>query len=151
MSKPQSVKEYLNTVTGEREEPFHQLRETVLANLGDGFEETMSYGMIGYVVPHSLYPSGYHCSPELPLPFANLANQKSHIGFYNMGLYADPDIYAWFVEEYGKRSKYKLNMGKSCVRFKRMNDIPYDLIGELMQKFTVENYIALYENQIKTK
>ncbi len=150
MSKPTTIEECIANVPEDRIEAFTTLRKTITTNLSQGFEECMNYGMLGYVVPHSLYADGYHCDPKLPLPFANLANQKGHIGFYNMGLYADPEIYDWFVEEYAKVSKYKLNMGKSCVRFKRMNDIPYDLIGEVMKKFTVESYVKLYEGHIKT-
>ena len=144
-----TVEDYIANVPEERREAFIKLRETILSSIPDGFEECINYGMIGYVVPHSVYPDGYHCSPELPLPFANIANQKNFIGFYHMGIYAQPDLLKWFQDEYPNHSKYKLNMGKSCVRFKRVNDIPYDLIGEVMTKMTVQDWIGLYETQIK--
>lgn len=148
--KPATVQEYLNSIQEERQVPFDKLRNTVLENIPSGFEETMNYGMIGYVVPHSIFPAGYHCDPKLPLPFANIANQKNFIALYHMGIYADESIYKWFVEEYGKRCKYKLDMGKSCIRFKKMEDIPYDLIAELMRKFTPEQWIELYQkNYVK--
>lgn len=145
-----SVDEYLSKVPEERQEAFNKLRQVILDNIPEGFDERLSYGMIGYVVPHELYPAGYHCSPELPLPFANIANQKNFIGFYHMGVYANKEVYDWFVNEYPKHCKYKLDMGKSCVRLKKMNDIPYDLIGELMQKMTVQDWIDLYEKNIKS-
>lgn len=141
--------DYASKVPAERQEPFNRLRKVIQDNIPVDFEETMSYGMIGYVVPKSIYPAGYHCSPELPLPFASIASQKNFIGFYHMGVYANPDLYRWFVEEYEKRCKYKLDMGKSCVRLKRMDDIPYDLFGELMQKMSVQNWIDLYEENYK--
>lgn len=125
------------------------LRQCILDNLPSGFEETMSYGMIGYVVPHSIYPGGYHCNPELPLPFLNIASQKNYIAFYHSGLYADPEIKEWFVETYKTRIPAKLDMGKSCVRFKNPEQIPYDLLGELCKKISVSDWILLYENQIR--
>lgn len=144
-----TVQEYLDNIPEERSEAFHKLRDTILSNLPEGFEERINYGMIGYVVPHSIYPDGYHCDTKLPLPFANIANQKNFIGFYHMGIYANPDLYKWFTTEYAERCKYKLDMGKSCVRLKKMNDIPYDLIGSLMSKMTVNDWISLYEQQLK--
>ena len=114
-----------------------------------GFNEELNYGMPGWVVPHSLYPGGYHVNPKLPLPFASIASQKNFIGFYHMGVYANPELLAWFKEEYGKRCKYKLDMGKSCVRLKRMDDIPFDLIGELMSRITVNDWISAYEDGVK--
>ncbi|MBL4703560.1 MAG: DUF1801 domain-containing protein [Flavobacteriales bacterium] len=115
----------------------------------EGFSEELNYGMPGYVVPHSLYPAGYHCAPELPLPFASFASQKNFIGFYHMGLYADPELLEWFVSEYPKHCKRKLDMGKSCIRFKKMDDIPYKLLGELMAKITPQDWISKYESNIK--
>ena len=144
-TKPTTIKEYLAQVPEERKEAFEKLRKIILDNIPKGFSEEMSYGMLGYVVPHSIYPKGYHCNTDLPLPFASLANQKNFIGFYHMGIYANPELYDWFITEYKKVCKYKLDMGKSCVRFKKMNDIPYDLIGELMQKMTVKNWVESYE------
>lgn len=143
------VNDYLAQVPEDRQEAFNKLRDIMVENLPEGFTETMSYGMIGYVVPHELYPNGYHVNPKLPLPFANLASQKNFIGFYHMGLYANPDLIEWFQTEYKARCKYKLDMGKSCVRLKRMNDIPFDLITELMQKISVQDWITTYETNIK--
>jgi len=141
--------EYVSNIPEERQAVFSKLRQTVLDNMPTGFEERMSYGMIGYIVPKTIYPAGYHCNTELPLPFANLASQKNFIAFYHMGVYAKPELYKWFTEEYAKRCKYKLDMGKSCVRFKKMDDIPFDLIGELMQKMTVADWVATYEENYK--
>ena len=141
--------EYIAQLPEERQEPFRKLRAIINDNIPEGFKERMSYGMIGWVVPHELYPGGYHCTPELPLPFLNLASQKNFIGFYHMGIYANPELYKWFVEEYPKHSKYKLDMGKSCVRMKRMNDIPYELIEETVKKMTVQDWIDLYETNLK--
>jgi Domain of unknown function (DU1801) len=144
-----SPSEYLQALPGERREAFEKLRETLLENLPDGFQEVMSYGMIGYVVPHRLYPAGYHCDPKLPLPFAGIASQKNFITFYHMGLYADQELFDWFVGEYPKHSKNKLDMGKSCVRFKKPEHIPFELIGALIQKMTVDDWVGIYEANIK--
>jgi hypothetical protein len=112
----------------------------------------MNYGMIGYCVPHSIYPKGYHCKPEQPLPFAFIASQKNFIAFHHMGLYGSPELLKWFVTEYPKHSTAKLDMGKGCVRFKKMDMIPFKLIGELMKKISVKDWINLYEkNFLKTK
>ncbi len=151
-SKSKTINEYLNEIPPERAEAFGKLRNTIVKNLPKGFQEGMSYGMIGYYVPHSIYPKGYHCIPELPLPFAVLAAQKNLIAFYHMGIYGNPDLLKWFVTEFPKHSTAKLDMGKSCVRFKKMNDIPYQLIGELMKKISVKDWISLYEkNYLKSK
>ena len=107
--------------------------------------------MIGYVVPHSIYPDGYHCDPKLPLPLMNLASQKNFIAVYNMAIYAKKEIYDWFVSEYPKHCKRKLDMGKSCIRFKYLDDIPYELIGELASKITVDEWINYYESAIKNR
>ncbi len=147
--KPSTVKEYLAALPEERKAAFSELRKTILDNLPKGFEEGMSYGMIGYVVPHSIYPEGYHCDPKLPLPFASIANQKNFIAFYHMGIYANKELYDWFVAEYPKHSKFKLDMGKSCVRFKKVDDIPYELIAQVMQKMTLEDWVNLYDKNIK--
>lgn len=144
-----SVEEYINAVPEERKAAFKKLRETILRNIPEGFREEMSYGMIGYVIPHELYPPGYHVDPKLPLPFTNIASQKNFIGFYHSGIYAMPKLHDWFVEEYKKHSKYKLDMGKSCVRLKRPDDIPFDLIGELMAKVSPEEFIKVYESTLK--
>lgn len=144
-----TVQDYIEKLPDERKEAFNRLRETILKHLPSGFEECISYGMIGYVVPHSLYPKGYHCDPKLPLPMINLANQKNFIALYHMGVYANPDLLNWFVDEFPKHSKSKLDMGKSCIRFKKMNDIPYDLIAELIAKVSVEKWIESYESAFK--
>ncbi|WP_410510899.1 DUF1801 domain-containing protein [Paenibacillus sp. BR2-3] len=120
------------------EKKLKRLRETIKENLPPGFEEKTAYGMIGYVVPHRIYPSGYHVTPGQPLPFISLASQKNYIALYHMGIYTVPDVLAWFQEEYPKHVKTKLDMGKSCIRFKKMDSIPYDLIAELCRKITVE-------------
>lgn len=144
-----SPEEYIEKVPEERKEYFSALRKTILDNLPNGFEETMSYGMIGYVVPHSKYPAGYHCDPKLPLPFMSIASQKNFIAFYHMGIYAEPELYKWFTEEYPKHSKRKLDMGKSCVRFKKAEEIPLELIAQLVQKMDANKWIEVYEKNYK--
>ena len=148
-SKAKTPEQYLSELPEDRKEPVKLLRQQILDNLPKGVEERMSYGMLGYVIPHSVYPDGYHCTPENPLPFMNLASQKNFVAVYSMVLYAKKDLMEWFVSEYSKRCKYKLDMGKSCIRFKRMHDIPYDLIGELTSKVSTEEWIALYESLYK--
>lgn len=137
--------QYVAQLPDDRKEAINALRQTIQENLPPGFEEAMSYGMIGYVVPHSLYPAGYHCDPKLPLPFLSIASQKNFVAVYHMGMYADPVLLDWFTTEYAKRVKGKLDMGKSCVRFKKPQEIPVGLIGELASKMTVEDWIALYK------
>lgn len=141
--------DYCKKVPAERRDVFNELRQTVLENLPKGFEETMNYGMIGYVVPKSTYPAGYHCDPDLPLPFMNIANQKNFIGFYHMGIYSDPKLLKWWETNYPKHCKYKLDMGKSCIRFKRMDDIPIKLVGQLVKKVSVKAWIKQYELSVK--
>ncbi len=141
--------EYLQAIPSDRREPIEKLRETILENIPDGFREEMSYNMIGYVVPHSLYPPGYHCDPKLPLPFVAIASQKNFIALYHMGIYAMPDLFDWFVTEYPKNVNSKLDMGKSCIRFKKPADIPFALIGRLMQKITVEDWVEAYESAFR--
>jgi hypothetical protein len=141
--------EILSNVPPERVEPFNKLHETIVKNLPSGFEPTISYGGLGYVVPHSLYPDGYHCKPSEPLPFAGIASQKHTINFYHMGIYSDPKLLNWFVSEYPKHCNQKLDMGKSCIRFKKLNQIPYQLIGELMRKVSVNDWITTYEMNLK--
>lgn len=141
--------QYLAQLPDDRKEAINALRQTIQENLPAGFEETMSYGMIGYVVPHSLYPAGYHCDPKLPLPFLSIASQKNFVAVYHMGIYADPALLDWFTAEYAQRVKGKLDMGKSCIRFKKPHEIPVGLIGELASKMTVEDWIALYEKGLK--
>ncbi|SHJ69669.1 protein of unknown function (DU1801) [Maribacter aquivivus] len=141
--------EYIAQLPQERKVVIEKLRGTILENLPNGFEEQLSYGMLGYIVPHSLYPAGYHVQPELPLPFINLASQKNFIALYHSGIYAEPAIMNWFKNEYPNHCKRKLDMGKSCVRFKSMDDIPYELIAELCTKMTPTEWISLYEKNIK--
>ena len=148
-SKALTPSDYIAELPEDRKKVMEQLRKTIMENLPEGFQEGMGYGMLGYAVPHSIYPKGYHCNPKDPLPFMGLASQKNFIAFYHMGVYADKNLYDWFVAEYAKRCKYKLDMGKSCVRFKKMDDIPYDLIAELVQKISVQDWIALYESAFK--
>ncbi|MDC6366141.1 MULTISPECIES: DUF1801 domain-containing protein [Flavobacteriaceae] len=141
--------EYIGKLPQDRKEAISKLRETVKNNLPNGFLECISYKMIGYVVPHEIYPSGYHCDPNLPLPFINIASQKHFVALYHSGIYADKKLHNWFVTEYPKHIKTKLDMGKSCIRFKKLETIPYELIAELCQKMTPSDWIALYEKNIK--
>ena len=148
-SKAKTIEEYLSNLPEERKQYFEKLMQVIQNNIPKGFEKTISYGFIGYVVPHSLYSAGYHCTPELPLPFISLANQKWFIAFYHMWMYADEELSNWFIWEYEKVCKYKLDMWKSCVRFKKMDDIPYELIWELVKKMSVKDWIKLYEKRVK--
>lgn len=148
-SEARNPKEYLEFLSENRKEIIAELRRVILKNLPKGFEEVMAYGMLGYVVPHSIYPKGYHVDPKQPLPFVSLASQKNFIALYHMGLYADPILLKWFRDEYKKESKTKLDMGKSCIRFKKAEQIPLDLIGRLINKITVKNWIIGYEKLCK--
>lgn len=148
-SEAKNVKEYLEQLPEDRAEAVEQLRRTLKKNLPKGFEETLGYGMLCYVVPHALYPDGYHCDPKTPLPFISLASQKNFIALYHMGLYGDPKLLKWFTDEYAKRVKGKLDMGKSCIRFKKPEQIPYDLLAELFSKIDPVQWIALYEKNLK--
>ncbi|MCH2235727.1 MAG: DUF1801 domain-containing protein [Crocinitomicaceae bacterium] len=149
-NQPSTIEEYFDTLPKDRIEPMSKLRDVILENLPDGFDERLSYRMPGYVVPHDIYPGGYHCDPKLPLPFMSIASQKNFVALYHMGIYANPDLLDWFVAEYPKHCKRKLDMGKSCIRFKKMDDIPYELIGELVTKMTVEDWVNIYEANVKT-
>ncbi|MBK8241979.1 MAG: DUF1801 domain-containing protein [Saprospiraceae bacterium] len=144
-----TVEEILINLPQDRVEPFNKLHDVIVKNLPKGFEAAISYGGLGYVIPHSLYPAGYHCKPSEPLPFAGLASQKNSINFYHMGIYSDPKLLNWFVNEFPKHTKQKLDMGKSCIRFKKFDDIPYQLIGELMKKMSVNDWINIYEKNLK--
>lgn len=144
-----TVEDYLKQIPDEQKEMFNHIRDCIVQNLPAGFEECISYGMIGYVVPHSLYKDGYHCDPKLPLPFMALAAQKNFIAFYHMGIYAKPDLYDWFTKSYLHSTPTKLDIGKSCLRFKKTALVPYALIGELVQKMTPKEWIAIYENLYK--
>ena len=150
-STEKTVSEYLNQLPEERKSAFLKLRNSILNNLPKGFKEEMSYGMLGYVVPHTIYPNGYHCNPKLPLHFINIASQKNFIALYHMGIYANPGLLEWFSSEYTKHSTQKLDMGKSCIRFKKWDQIPFDLIAELAGKMSVEDWIDCYETQIKNR
>ncbi|MEX0272887.1 MAG: DUF1801 domain-containing protein [Flavobacteriaceae bacterium] len=147
--KANTPDEYVQNVPDDRREVISKLRKTIKDHLPSGFEECISYGMLGYVVPHSIYPQGYHCDPKLPLPFMNVASQKNFVAVYHSGIYASGELLEWFTGEYPKYSKRKLDMGKSCIRFKNMNDVPYELIGELCTKMTVEDWVSLYEKNVR--
>lgn len=143
--------QYIAELPEDRKAVIQKLRKVVIDNIPSGFVEEMGYGILGYVVPHSLYPKGYHCNPKDPLPFFGMASQKNTVNIYHMGVYADPKLHDWFVAEYPKYCKSKLDMGKSCIRFKKLDEIPYDLIGELVAKMTVEQWIELYEVSFNKK
>ena len=144
-----TVQDYLDNVIEERKPFFNKLRQTIIDNLPEGFHEEISYGMIGYVVPHDIYPNGYHVKPELPLPYMNIASQKSHVALYHSGIFSIPELNEWFQNEYPNHCKYKINMSKSCVRLKKMEDIPFELIAELIKKISVQDYIKVYEEKLK--
>jgi uncharacterized protein YdhG (YjbR/CyaY superfamily) len=147
--KAATIADYVEQIPEDRKEIFKELLSIFRTHLPKGYEECLSYGMPAFSVPHSLYPSGYHVSPQVALPFISIASQKNFIALYHMGLYATPELISWWKEEYPKHSKRKLDMGKSCVRFKKMDDIPFQLIKELAQKITPEQWIATYEKQLK--
>lgn len=149
--KAKTPAEYIKQLPDDRKEPVKKLRKVVQDNLPKGFEEGIGYGMIGYWVPHTLYPDGYHCNPKLPLPFMNIASQKNFIALYHSVIYADKKLMDWFVKEYPKHTDAKLDMGKSCIRFKKMDKIPYELIGELVAKVTVQQWVEMYEKNVKKK
>ncbi|MDO6744293.1 DUF1801 domain-containing protein [Tenacibaculum soleae] len=146
-----SPEEYIAQIPEERQEIMQKLRAIIKGNLPTGFEEGINYKMIGYYVPHSIYPNGYHCDTSLPLPFMNIASQKNSINLYHSGIYAKKELLDWFVAEYPKHCKRKLDMGKSCIRLKKMDDIPYNLIAELCTKMTVDEWITIYESAVKKK
>ena len=148
-SQAATVEEYITELPEDRQKPITELRKVIRKNLPKGFVEGMGYGMIGYMVPHSIYPAGYHVNPKLPLCLISLASQKNFIAFYHMGIYGDPVLLKWFTTEYSKAGIGKLDMGKACVRFKKAENIPYKLIGELVSKITVEKWITMYEKNIK--
>lgn len=149
--KADSLEDYINQIPDERQTPIKKLRQVINKNLPKDFEEGMNYNMIGYYVPHSVYPEGYHCDPKMPLPFMNIASQKNFIAVYHMGIYAKKELLDWFVSEYPKHCKRKLDMGKSCIRFKKIDEIPYELIGELTTKMTAKEWINCYEDSFKKK
>ena len=143
------IKEYINSLETDRKSPTIELINVIDKNIPIGFEKNMNYGMPSFVVPHSIYPNGYHCDTKLPLPFIGISNLKSSISLYHMGIYADRELLSWFKCEYPKHSNTKLDMGKSCIRFKKFNEIPYELIGVLSTKMTVKDWIDIYEQNIK--
>lgn len=144
-----TVDDYIAKLPEDRQKVVSDLRAVLQKNLSKDFKECLSYGMIGYVVPHEVYPGGYHCDPKLPLPFINLSSQKNYVALYHMGVYAQPELLEWFQTQYKKRVPHKLDMGKSCIRFKKMDQIPLDLVGELAQKMNAQQWIALYEKSRK--
>jgi uncharacterized protein YdhG (YjbR/CyaY superfamily) len=144
-----SAEDYITSLPEDRKEPVTKLRNAINKNLPKGFEEIISSGMINWVVPHKTYPAGYHCDPKQPLPFLSLASQKNNISLHHMGLYGDPKLLKWFQDEWAKASKRKLDMGKSCIRFKKPDEIPFDLIGQLAAKVSPADWIAKYESVIK--
>ena len=144
-SKAASVDEYLSELPEDRREALQAVRKVILENLQPGFKEGMGYGSIGYCIPHSIYPQGYHCDPKQPLPFAGLASQKNHMAVYLFCVYANADLERWFREEWAKSGK-KLDMGKSCLRFKKVEDLALDVLAQLFRRVTVEKFIAVYEN-----
>jgi uncharacterized protein YdhG (YjbR/CyaY superfamily) len=150
-SKAETVEQYIDELPEERQQAISKLRSVVKKHLPKGFKEGMGYGMISYVVPHTFYPAGYHCDPKLPLPFISIASQKNFIALHHLGIYANPELVAWFTNEYPKHCKYKLDMGKGCIRFKKPEDIPYDLIAALVAKITPQQWIDIYEEQIKNR
>ena len=147
--KSKTILEYISQLTEDRKKPISKLRNIINQNIDRGFSEEINYGMIGWVVPHSLYPEGYHCDPKLPLPFMSIASQKHFIAVYHMGVYASQKLLEWFISEYPKHCSTKLDMGKSCIRFKKIENIPYDLIGKLASKMSAEDWIQLYESNVK--
>jgi hypothetical protein len=149
-SKEKTPKAYLSSLPADRKKAMTELRNVIAKNLPKGFKEEMGYGMLGYVVPHSLYPAGYHCDPKLPLPFLGIASQKHFIAVYHMGIYADPKLLKWFTTEY-KKINPKLDMGKSCLRFTKPEQIPFKLIGQLASKVTPRQWIAVYEKKFRKK
>ena len=148
-SEVSTPKEYIDALPTEKKQAFTKLRNVILENLPKGFSESISYGMIGYSVPHSLYPAGYHCDPKQQLPFICIASLKNFISLYHMGLYGNKKMLEWFEKEYPKYSKTKLDRGKSCIRFKKLDQIPYKLIGELSGKITPQEWINIYEKARK--
>ncbi|WP_336517227.1 DUF1801 domain-containing protein [Pollutibacter soli] len=145
-SNARTPDQYFRNLPDDRRAVMNALRKEILNNLPKGFEEQMTYGIIGYVVPLSAYPAGYHVTPDTPLPFINIASQKNHIAFYHLGMYADPELLHWFTEAYPKHSKTKLDMGKSCIRWKKPEHVPLKLIGELVKKMTMKAWIKIYED-----
>lgn len=150
-SKAETVEEYIAALPEDRQQAINKLRAVIKKHLPKGFKEGIGYNMIGYVVPHTTYPAGYHCDPKLPLPFMNIASQKNFIALHHLGIYGSEELLNWFTNEYPKHARYKLDMGKGCIRFKKLDDIPYDLIGELVSKITPQRWIEIYEENLKNR
>ncbi len=146
-SKAKTVAEYMASLPADRREAIAAVRTTILANLDRGFEEGMGYGMIGYHVPHALFPAGYHCDPKQPLPYAGLASQSGHMSLYLMGVYFDPADAKWLATEWKKAGK-KLDMGKSCIRFKKLDDVPLDVVAAAIRRMPLAKYVGMYEAQL---
>jgi len=152
MNHPGSTpKEYIDSLPDDRKKAMNELRKVIKKNIPKGFSEQLNYGMPGWVVPFKTYPDGYHCDPKLPLPFLNIASQKNFVAVYHMGIYADNKLLDWFMKEHPKHTDLKLDMGKSCIRFKKVDQIPFELIGKLVSKMTPDDWINLYEKNIKKK
>ncbi|GJM24448.1 MAG: hypothetical protein DHS20C16_08630 [Phycisphaerae bacterium] len=148
-SKAKTVKEYLDALPEDRRKALQAVRKVIKANLDKGYKEGMQYGMIGYFVPHTIYPDGYHCDPSEPLPFASIASQKNHMAIYMMCVYSDAKLQEWFKKAWAKTGK-KLDMGKSCVRFKKLEDLPLEIIGETIRRVPVKKYVDHYVSVLKT-
>jgi uncharacterized protein YdhG (YjbR/CyaY superfamily) len=144
-SKASTPQEYIDSLPDDRKKAMNELRKAIKKGIDKQFSEGMGYGMIGYCVPHKIYPAGYHCDPKQALPYMMLASQKNCISVHHMGIYASKKLLDWFIKEYPKHTKAKLDMGKGCIRFKKMDDIPYKLIGELAGKLSAKEWIASYE------
>lgn len=146
-SDAKTVEEYLSTLPEDRLAMVNALRKVMLENLQPGFEEGMQYGGIGYYVPHSVYPNGYHCDPKQPLPFVGILSQKQHVGWYAFCLYSDPELIESFTEAYKATGK-RVDMGKSCVRFKKFDDMPLELIGQTVRNISVDKFVGAYEESL---
>ena len=149
--KASTPEQYISELPAGRKEAVTQLRNTIASNIPGGFKEVMAHGMIGWVVPHELFPPGYHCNPQLPLLFVSIASQKNFISLHHMGLYGSNELSKWFVAEYAKQSPSKLDMGKACVRFKKPEHIPHKLIGELMKKISADDWIRIYQKALQQR
>ena len=148
-SQATTPEDYIAQLPEDRKAAITKLNNLIIKHMPKGLETGMAYGMLAYYVPKSIYPDGYHCKPFPPLPFINLASQKNFIALYHSGMYAKKELYDWFVAEYPAHCKYKLDIGKSCIRFKKIDDIPYDLIEQLLGKMTVNEWVDIYEKTIK--
>lgn len=147
-SEALTPKAYIEELPPERQKVIRKLRAVVRKSLPKGFKEVMDYGMLAYVVPLSTYPPGYHCKPDTPLPFISVASQKNFVALYHMGIYSSPKLLSWFTSEYANRVDGKLDMGKSCIRLKKLDNIPYELIGELCGRMTVKEWVGIYQGAV---